>query len=560
MFAYSENFDLEDVSCLGLEHQMWIKPLSETSKRMHARQVVGSRVTLLSEVTELRTNGYGAIPKSRDIDTRDLVEEYSDFSEQSSDQSKTISKVGRQHLAAILGALSALVTGTVGSDLSCDCSKSPVSPRALSALVTGTGGTDLSCDCSRSPVSPRALSALVTGTGGTDLSCDCSRSPVSPRALSALVTGTGGTDLSCDCSRSPVSSRALSALVTGTGGTDLSCDCSRSPVSPRALSALVTGTGGTDLSCDCSRSPVSSRALSALVTGTVGPDLSCDCSRSPVSPRALSALVTGTIQGWTAPALPYLLHENLPKLDNENITTISQTPGITIQQASIIGAIAALGGLVGALPAGPLADTLGRKKLLLLLTFPFFVGWIIIPAAPESVPWIYTSRFISGVAMGAVTVVVPLYSEEIAEDRVRGALGVYLDLMVTVGILVSYVLGSLVSYRDLALTCSLLPLLFAATFLWMPESPLYLVTAGKVDQAEKALRWLRGAETLQDAAVKSEMMSLAETDQPTMTMGGVGDGHIARNDNHTRTRTGLSANRKSRGAPEPHPDEVGLRP
>nr|CAD7433546.1 unnamed protein product [Timema monikensis] len=100
---------------------------------------------------------------------------------------------------------------------------------------------------------------------------------------------------------------------------------------------------------------------------------------------ALSALVTGTIQGWTAPALPYLLHENLPKLDNENITTISQTPGITIQQASIIGAIAALGGLVGALPAGPLADALGRKKLLLLLTFPFFVGWIIIPAAPESV-------------------------------------------------------------------------------------------------------------------------------------------------------------------------------
>ncbi|XP_063236592.1 facilitated trehalose transporter Tret1-2 homolog [Bacillus rossius redtenbacheri] len=218
----------------------------------------------------------------------------------------------------------------------------------------------------------------------------------------------------------------------------------------------------------------------------------------------LGALCAGAVQGWTAPALPYLLHEAGA---GTNYTAGAPAP-ISADQASWVGAIAALGGLAGALPAGHLADTLGRRAVLLLLSLPFALAWLLVVAFPVTVPALYASRFVAGVAMGAVTVVVPIYNEEIAEDRLRGPLGIYLDLMVTVGILWSYAVGAAVPYVWLAALCGLLPLLFAAAFWRAPESPVFLASRDRWDEAEKALRWLRGSRSLDDQAVKGELVRL----------------------------------------------------
>jgi len=104
----------------------------------------------------------------------------------------------------------------------------------------------------------------------------------------------------------------------------------------------------------------------------------------------------------------------------------------------------------------------------------------------------YAGRFISGLALGASTVAVPIYSNEIAEDSVRGTLGVYLDMMLTVGILVVYCLGVILDPPHLAAVSCIAPPIFAIMFMCMPESPAYLVASGKLREAEKALKWLRG--------------------------------------------------------------------
>ena len=89
--------------------------------------------------------------------------------------------------------------------------------------------------------------------------------------------------------------------------------------------------------------------------------------------------------------------------------------------------------------------------------------------------------------------------------RVRGALGVLYNLQMSNGILFVYVVGAYVSYIWLCIACAILPAVSFLTFIWMPESPMYLASKGKKIETEKSLRWLRGARYLRDYDVKPEL-------------------------------------------------------
>ncbi|KAJ1526347.1 hypothetical protein ONE63_009496 [Megalurothrips usitatus] len=104
---------------------------------------------------------------------------------------------------------------------------------------------------------------------------------------------------------------------------------------------------------------------------------------------------------------------------------------------------------------------------------------------------LYAGRLLTGLCAGAATVLVPMYSAEIADPANRGTVGVYLDLSLTVGILMAYVVGGLSGPTALSAVCGVLSLLAAASFFFMPESPQFLVLKGRRAEAEDALRWLR---------------------------------------------------------------------
>ncbi|XP_069696650.1 facilitated trehalose transporter Tret1-2 homolog [Periplaneta americana] len=232
-----------------------------------------------------------------------------------------------------------------------------------------------------------------------------------------------------------------------------------------------------------------------------------NCKKWPqylaASLATLYAVCVGTVDGWTSPALPYLQEPRVLHHHNSTNTTLYYT--ITDDEASWIGSLAPLGALLGAIPAGYLANVLGRRLLLLLLVVPLMLGWIIIFVAQDSVPWLYCARFIMGIACGAATVATPLYNEEIAEVRVRGTLGVNMDMMFNVGILYIYVVGALDSYVWLSVSACVVPAIFAVTFFWMPESPVFLLSKGQTEKAEQSLRWLRGIGKTKSPDIEREL-------------------------------------------------------
>ncbi|XP_069696658.1 facilitated trehalose transporter Tret1-like isoform X2 [Periplaneta americana] len=199
----------------------------------------------------------------------------------------------------------------------------------------------------------------------------------------------------------------------------------------------------------------------------------------------LSAVCAGAVDGWTAAGIPYL---EQPRNISVNVTI----EGISYDEGSWIGSLSPLGSLVGAIPAGYLANRIGRRAVLLIMGIPMVLGWIIIIFADHSIPMLYSARFILGFTCGVITVASPLYSEEIAEVSNRGALGVYLDLMFNVGIFYVYVVGAALPYFWMSVASTIIPVIFVLTFFWMPESPIYLLTKGRIEDARKSLCWLRG--------------------------------------------------------------------
>ena len=190
------------------------------------------------------------------------------------------------------------------------------------------------------------------------------------------------------------------------------------------------------------------------------------------------AMAAGTVLAWTSPTLPELQSAN---------STLPITPA----EGSWIGSLVAVGAIAGALPAGFLAERFGRKIVITSLSAPFLLSWIIILFA-GSVGLLYLARLIAGVATGAVCVVVPMYIGEIAEKSVRGSLGSLFQLMLTIGILYTYVFGAVGNYTWLAILSGIIPIAFALTFWRMPESPSYLMKKYRTDEARTSLQFFRG--------------------------------------------------------------------
>ncbi|XP_076265652.1 facilitated trehalose transporter Tret1-like [Rhynchophorus ferrugineus] len=204
-----------------------------------------------------------------------------------------------------------------------------------------------------------------------------------------------------------------------------------------------------------------------------------------------SALCLGMVFSWTSSALPVMERE----------------VGISETQGAWIGSLVTLGAFVGAIPAGSLSKILGRKRLLQILILPLFLSWIIIAYFYHIVELIYFARFIAGLSGGALSVVVPMYVSEIAHISVRGTLGTFFQAQITIGILLQYLLGGLImDLTTLSLITAVLPIVFLLTFVFIPESPVYLASKNKMVAANKSLRWFRG----EDYDVEDELVKIID--------------------------------------------------
>ncbi|KMQ96530.1 facilitated trehalose transporter tret1-like protein [Lasius niger] len=203
----------------------------------------------------------------------------------------------------------------------------------------------------------------------------------------------------------------------------------------------------------------------------------------------LCIVATGAMLGWTSPVLPNLEKDGGPL----------GSP-ISGDESSWIGSLVALGAIPGSFTAGYLGERWGRKRTALFAVVPFLIGWALVATAAH-IAQLYVARLIFGFALGIPFTVLPMYCGEIAETSIRGALGSFLQLFITVGLLYSYAIGPFVSYTIFWIVCAILPVLFFVCFVIMPESPYYLLSKGRRDEAITALAKLRSKS---EAAVQKE--------------------------------------------------------
>jgi sugar porter (SP) family MFS transporter len=166
--------------------------------------------------------------------------------------------------------------------------------------------------------------------------------------------------------------------------------------------------------------------------------------------------------------------------------TDSQLGGVTT--AVLLGAV------LGCLISGKVTDIFGRKKIIILTSAIFMGGAVLSGSAPD-VHFLIISRLCLGIGIGIASFSVPLYIAEISPARNRGALVTINQLMITVGILVSYITDYWIandadpfSWR-LMFHIGFIPglTLFIGMF-FLPETPRWLISKGRYEEGAEVLK------------------------------------------------------------------------
>lgn len=161
----------------------------------------------------------------------------------------------------------------------------------------------------------------------------------------------------------------------------------------------------------------------------------------------------------------------------------------SFEQSAVVS-ILLLGAIPGALLAGRVADRIGRRFLLAGLGVLFFVG-IAIAALAGGYGSLMVGRFVMGVAVGAVSATVPTYLGEMAPAQIRGRILTLNQLMITIGLLASYLVNWAFAdngdWRLMFWMAGVPALLLVMACVVLPESPVWLIAHGRAEQARRIL-------------------------------------------------------------------------
>ncbi|XP_067620069.1 uncharacterized protein [Eurosta solidaginis] len=160
----------------------------------------------------------------------------------------------------------------------------------------------------------------------------------------------------------------------------------------------------------------------------------------------------------------------------------------SVEEASWIGALVCMGGVVGNLGFGTILDIYGRKASIYMLAIPHMCFWALIYFA-TSVEYLYAGRFASGMTGGGTWIVIPIFIGEIADPNIRGRLTSLFTLTLNAGMLTGYIVSAHVPYHIIPLVVILLPLIFLFTETYFPETPSYLLHRGREEQAQESLKF-----------------------------------------------------------------------
>ncbi|KAG5567627.1 hypothetical protein RHGRI_002986 [Rhododendron griersonianum] len=187
-------------------------------------------------------------------------------------------------------------------------------------------------------------------------------------------------------------------------------------------------------------------------------------------------------------------------------SAIEEDLSLTLAQYSLFGSILTFGAMIGAITIGPIADFIGRKwvnhPILYEVICAFLPSVSVLRAqTPDKSVFVLLQkgalaldigRLATGYGMGAFSYVVPVFIAEIAPKNLRGGLTTLNQVMICTGVSVSFIIGTVITWRALALS-GIIPCAIVLLGLFLiPESPRWLAKVGKEKEFESALQKLRG--------------------------------------------------------------------
>ncbi len=165
----------------------------------------------------------------------------------------------------------------------------------------------------------------------------------------------------------------------------------------------------------------------------------------------------------------------------------------TFQEEIVVSAVL-LGAMIGAAIGGRLADRFGRRAVLLQVALLFMVGALGTALAP-STAWLSVGRVVVGIAIGIASFTAPLYISEISPADVRGKLVSLNQLMITIGIVCSYLadygLADMRGWRWMFGLAAIPAMILLIGLLFVPESPRWYMRQLLRERAREVLAKIR---------------------------------------------------------------------
>ncbi|WP_025733290.1 sugar porter family MFS transporter [Carnimonas nigrificans] len=176
--------------------------------------------------------------------------------------------------------------------------------------------------------------------------------------------------------------------------------------------------------------------------------------------------------------------------------------GLTPMTEGMVTSSLLFGAAIGALAAGKLADLFGRRYLILRLAILFFVGALGTVVAPNYEVMVL-SRFVLGLAVGGASVTVPMFLAELSPTERRGVITGRNEVMIVFGQFSAFVINALIGnllsdvhevWRLMLLVAVLPAIALFVGMLRVPESPRWLLSKGREEEALQVLKKVRSEE------------------------------------------------------------------
>ncbi|MEI5519485.1 sugar porter family MFS transporter [Streptomyces brasiliscabiei] len=195
--------------------------------------------------------------------------------------------------------------------------------------------------------------------------------------------------------------------------------------------------------------------------------------------------------------------------------------GLTPLTEGIVASSLVLGAAFGALHGGRLADQHGRRRTILGLAVLFFVGALGTALAP-GLEVMVLFRVLLGLAVGGASATVPVFIAELAPAEHRGRLVTQNELMIVTGQLLAYTSNAVIArtvgeggvWRWMLAIAAVPAVALWIGMLFVPESPRWLASRGRFDEAARTLARIRDARVVDAEFAEIKSRVAADADQP----------------------------------------------